>query len=217
MLHDWPVLRGARSPAYDHCLASTATTRAGSPSSTSTSSCSRPPAGRCPRCCADYEQLPGVGVNWADFGTSGHEHQAARPRDRELRAHHSQPRRAAHDQERRTACRDVCGRELPPLRLPRRRVRRDANGWSRSKARIFTRTETVSRDVLRINHYVTRSVEDSKEKRSMPRADTGEERRFGGSPPHGDVPDDVIQMFAPAVRDAVAAAEQRIARRSASN
>ena len=31
---------------------------------------------------AEYERWPGVGVNWAMFGTSGHEHQAGRPRDR---------------------------------------------------------------------------------------------------------------------------------------
>ena len=52
--------------------ASTARSRAGSPSSTSTSSCSPRPVDRLPRCCADYERWPGVGVNWAMFGTSGH-------------------------------------------------------------------------------------------------------------------------------------------------
>ena len=49
VVRDWPLFPGQRA-AYEHCLAEHATTRAGSPSSTSTSSSSRPPAGRCRRC-----------------------------------------------------------------------------------------------------------------------------------------------------------------------
>jgi hypothetical protein len=76
----------------------------------------------------------------------------------------------------------------------------------------FARTDSVSRELLRINHYVTRSFEDSREKRALPRADSGKPRKFGGSPPHGDVEDHTIQMFSPAVREAVARSEGRARR-----
>ena len=48
VVHDWPQFPG-QLQAYDHCLAPTARRRAGSASSTSTSSCSHPRAVRCPR------------------------------------------------------------------------------------------------------------------------------------------------------------------------
>ena len=60
-------------PAYGRMPGgASVTNRAGSRSSTSTSSSSLPTALPSPRCLADYERWPGVGVNWAIFGPSGH-------------------------------------------------------------------------------------------------------------------------------------------------
>jgi hypothetical protein len=156
-----------------------------------------------------YESAPGVGVNWVNFGTSGHERR---------------PPGLVIDNYVHIIRNPVARRTIKSVVQPAATLRAESchhfayrDGAVAVTERLEpiegpdpTRTETVSRDVLRINHYVTRSVEDSKEKRSMLRADTGEERHFGGSPPHGDVHDEVIQMFAPAVREAVAAAEKRI-------
>ena len=51
----------------------TATTRAGSRSSTWTSSCSRPRSGPVSEILREFEEHPAVGVNCLVFGTSGHQ------------------------------------------------------------------------------------------------------------------------------------------------
>ena len=60
------------------------------------------PTGRpLPEVLADYEQWPGVVVNWATFGTSGHPQPATGPGDPELSPAHRQPRHQRQQEEHR--------------------------------------------------------------------------------------------------------------------
>ena len=70
--HDWPMFPG-QYECYEHMLQGpTATTPAGSRTSTSTSSCSRPPVEQLPDVLRDFESYPGVVVNSIFYGTSFH-------------------------------------------------------------------------------------------------------------------------------------------------
>ena len=161
-----------------------------------------------------YESAPGIGVNWVNFGTSGHQrrpaglvidnyvHQIRNPSARRVIKSIVNPAETLHA----GSCHHFIYRDgfavddcIRPIRGPD-----------------FTRTDPVPRRWLRINHYVSRSEEDLEQKRAMPRADTGAARTGSGAPAYGDVQDETIRVFAPAVREAVAAAQERIERRRAS-
>jgi Glycosyltransferase family 92 len=160
-----------------------------------------------------YESAPGIGVNWVNFGTSGHQrrpaglvidnyvHQMRNPLARRTIKSIVNPAETLHV----GSCHHFIYRDgfavddcMRPIRGPD-----------------FARTDPVPRRWLRINHYVSRSEEDLEQKRAMPRADTGATRTGRGKPAYGDVRDETIKIFAPAVRKAVAAAETRIERRRA--
>ena len=91
VIHDWPHLP-VQMDVYNHCLEGIGTMRAGSPSSTWTSSCSPRRQAAARGVAPSTSSGPAVGVNWAMFGTSGHAAQPGGARDRELHAPGTPPR-----------------------------------------------------------------------------------------------------------------------------
>ena len=117
------------------------------------------PTGRpLPEVLADYESAPGVVVNWAMFGTSGHRHRAGRPGDRELPDDGEATYPKLHVQEHRRSRADVSRQDgvhrfaysggaavdenLRPIPRPAKSA-----------------TPSLSYSRLRINHYFQKSEE----------------------------------------------------------
>ena len=156
----------------------------------------------------EYERWPGVGVNWAQFGTSGHH---ARPDGLVLESY---VRRA-----------DALGynRWIKSVVDPRR-----VRNFCLAHFFIFTgepsvavdenhrpidgklsSTEEVSFSKLRVNHYVTKSEEDLQRKLARPRVDNGRPRNFTPGRTRrmiemtNAVEDRTIQMHLPALKEAL--------------
>ena len=145
-----------------------------------------------------FEHVPGVGVPWAVFGTSGHK---ARPHglvieNYTMRA--NRPRRPT---------------QFKSIVDPRRVVR--ARGPHvfiyQDRASFETVPRFVTFDELRVNHYWTKSEEELVAKLSKVRADTGgdplipAERALEVT--REGVHDGAILQYAPGVREALAARE----------
>ena len=162
------------------------------------------PTGRpLPEVLARFERWAGVGVNRVTFGTSGHE---TRPPGLVLENY---TRRIAHPNPRKTAIKSIVD--------PRRVVRAlGPHHFEYREGHLVDEAEnpleaqhsiTDSCDVLRVNHYFTRSEEERMVKMHRPRAGGGElrpeviragqgireDRRFG-------VDDDAILGHLPALR-----------------
>ena len=156
----------------------------------------------------EYERWPGVGVNWAQFGTSGHD---ARPDGLVLESY---VRRA-----------DALGynRWIKSVVDPRR-----VRNFCLAHFFIFTgepsvvvdenhrpidgklsSTEEVSFSKLRVNHYVTKSEEEFQRKLARPRVDNGRPRNFTPGRTRrmiemtNAVEDRTIQMHLPALKEAL--------------
>jgi hypothetical protein len=163
------------------------------------------PTGRpLPEVLARYENWGGVGVNRVTFGTSGHEQ---RPSGLVLENY---TRRIVHPDARKVAVKSIVD--------PRRAVRAlDPHHFEFRDGGLVDEAEnpldaqhsvTDTSDVLRVNHYFTRSEEERVVKLGRPRAGGGklrplgeirpgqgirEDRRFG-------VPDDAILTHLPALK-----------------
>ena len=170
------------------------------------------PTGRpLPEVLARYERWAGVGVNRVTFGTSGHEQ---RPSGLVLENY---TRRIVHPEARKVAVKSIVD--------PRRVVRAlDPHHFEFSEGGLVDEAEnpldaqhsvTDTSDVLRVNHYFTRSEEERVVKLGRPRAGGGklrplgeirpgqgirEDRRFG-------VPDEAILTHLPALKAELARAE----------
>ncbi len=156
---------------------------------------------------ADYEQHPGVVVNWALFGSSGHktrpeglviENYLWRARD-DGRNHHTvksvvDPRRTVRS----TGVNPHCFIYSDGFA-----VNEQGHPVDRKP---FGITDEVSFARLRINHYYIKSEEQWRAKRLSPGANAGVSK---GMPPERagifSVRDETITAYAPAVKDAVAA------------
>jgi len=156
----------------------------------------------------EYERWPGVGVNWAQFGTSGHR---VRPDGLVLESY---VRRA-----------DALGynRWIKSVVDPRRvrnfclahffvfngepAVAVDEN--HRPIQAKLSSTEEVSFEKLRVNHYTTKSEQELQRKLSRPRVDNGRPRKMSGSQVErllritNAVEDRTIQMHLPALKEAL--------------
>ena len=156
----------------------------------------------------EYERWPGVGVNWAQFGTSGHR---VRPDGLVLESY---VRRA-----------DALGynRWIKSVVDPRRvrnfclahffvfngepAVAVDEN--HRPIQAKLSSTEEVSFEKLRVNHYTTKSEQELQRKLSRPRVDNGRPRKMSGSQVErllritNAVEDRTIQMHVPALKEAL--------------
>ena len=174
-----------------------------------------------PEILKDYEQWPGVSVNWAMFGPSGHE---TRPAGLVLENY---TRRLPDDHALNRMCKCVVH--------PRRAIQIGANvsahcfDYSDGHAvdekfrpldeRPRGQTKTVSFARLRLNHYYIKSREQWFAKLNVPKADTAELR---GHPPknyermaesYSQTRDETIQAYLPALRAALAARGRAEARR----
>jgi Glycosyltransferase family 92 len=129
------------------------------------------PTGRpVPEVLRDYEEFPGVVVNWAMYGTSGHER---RPPGLVIESYR---RRTAETEYNRHLKSIVNPREVRSFCGPHFFVYRKGLAVGENKQPLRAgpnRTDSVSFDRLRLNHYVTRSLEEYMRKLERPPPDVG--------------------------------------------
>jgi len=155
-----------------------------------------------PEVLRDYEEFPGVGVNWRIFGTSGHGH---RPDGlvTETYLHFNRNPRSR--------------RTIKSIVDPSRVVRpvtghyfeyRDGLAVDELKRPIagpdFAFSDSMAMDRLRLNHYAVKSEEEFARKLARVRADTGVVDREPLKAKFGDVRDESILLYTPQLRAALA-------------
>jgi hypothetical protein len=162
------------------------------------------PTGRSvPQILRDFEEFPGVGVNWANFGTSGH---VTKPSGLVIESYLHRNRNP------------YARRQIKSVVDPRRVVScgnphffhyTEGLAVDENKQPIegpdFSFTRECSRARLRVNHYAWKSEEERNAKLQRPRADTGE-LRPRTKPRHGDIEDETILIYLSALREALAQA-----------
>ena len=198
--HDWPGFpRSCRCSTT--ASSAIATTRAGSRSSTWTSSCSPPPCGRSPRSCATTSSTRRRG-ELHDVRHVGSRDPAAGAGDRELPAPH-RPRRPQpdHQEHRRPGAHAARGPHaaLLPAADHERAV------TERHEPIVGDESDSLSCELLRINHYFTRSQQERDAKIASRRADNGL-AKSDGSERDGTlnaVEDRTILSYLPALREAL--------------
>jgi hypothetical protein len=204
VIHDWPVYPG-QGEAYNDCLERHRED-------------SRwiafidldeflfSPAGRTvAEILPEFEEFPGVGVNCPAYGTSSH---ATRPPGLVIENY---LRRGTVERRNR-----IVKSIVDPARVERPgnephyfRYHDMGRAVSEQKQPIQgSMTETLSCDLLRVNHYITRSQEERDRKLAGPVAFTGKPKRADRAKERdmtlNELLDDVAAQFAPAVRDALA-------------
>jgi hypothetical protein len=145
-----------------------------------------------------------VGANWVPFGTSGH---IRRPPGlvTENYVHIWRAPRARRTIKSIVSPHQVVGCDNPHFcwyrdgKLAVDERKRPIEGPD------YARTDEVSRALLRVNHYWTKSEEEFREKLTRRRSDSGDLRRQV-EPRPGDDEDDAILQYLPALREAVKAA-----------
>jgi hypothetical protein len=178
-VRDWPAFPGQRT-AYEHCLAAHRDETRWIAFIDIDEFLFSPTGRPLPEVLAGMEQWPGIGVNRLRFGTSGHK---TRPDGLVIENYTERAPRSPYlvksvvDPRRTKRCQtvhvfvyedgpgvDEQGRPLvyregaPPPGMP-------------PEAASFT--ETFTAELLRINHYATRSEEEFRRKVERPQADTG--------------------------------------------
>jgi hypothetical protein len=151
----------------------------------------------------EYERWPGVGVNWVNFGSSGHRDQ---PPGLVIGSY---PYRAISPDGERT---------VKSVVDPTRAVRaldahsfdyRDGHAVDERRRAITGdprfRSESASVERLRINHYTTKSESEWRKKRERVAVAFGKPRP-PRDPLHGIVRDEVVQTYVPLVKRRLAAA-----------
>jgi hypothetical protein len=159
-----------------------------------------------PEILADYEQHPGVVVNWAVFGSSGHK---------------APPEGLVTENYLWRAPDDAGGsKRVKSIVDPRRTVKSrgvnphcfvysdglavDEQGRPQDR-QPFGMTDESSFERLRINHYYIKSEAQWEEKRTAPMANSGTPRRLPQErPARFTVHDELITAYAPALREALA-------------
>jgi hypothetical protein len=164
------------------------------------------------RILTEFERWPGVGVNWAMYGTSGHrtpppglviENYLWRSDE----YHYNRPIKSIVD-----------ARRVAHFCTPHFFTYRD--GWAVDEQfqRIEPRpyTDRVSFSRLRVNHYYTRSEDEYRVKNLVPRADTGralempEGRLVRSLDRLAQVKDETILAHLPELRQALAEVKTRV-------
>ena len=158
-----------------------------------------------PEVLADYESHPGVVVNWATFGTSGHkttpaglvlENYTLRARDDSVFNHHV---KSVVDPRRTVGPRGV---------NPHAFVYTDGFAVDETGRPVdrkpFGQTDRTSFERLRINHYYIKSEADWESKRTAQRANSIGVRALPVWPAEAfSVPDESIRAYLPALREAL--------------
>jgi hypothetical protein len=208
-VHPWPVFPGQGS-AYDHCLAVHGEEVRWMAFIDVDEFLFSPQGRPLPDVLRGYERHPGVGVSRAWMGTSGHR---TKPEGLVLanfasRLHPPEPNRS-----------------VKSIVDPSRVVHRVNEHWfeyadgapavDEHEQPLESWTRDLSFDVLRINHYFTKSEEEALVKFARPQAGGGKLR--GKLRPEGlrrrnedyGRPDRVIQQYLPALEESLAAVARR--------
>ena len=208
VLHEWPHLP-VQMDVYNHCLAEHRADAHWIAFIDLDEFLFSPERRPLPAVLRDYEQYPGVGVNWAMFGTSGH---ATRPAGLVIESYRRRGDPAKGFMGRwvksivQTQAATRC---LSAHRLEYRHgLAVDENGYPIHR----DATKSVSFERLRINHYYTRSEEELREK-----LERRQKLSATGTPPwqarpvdwerakeeFNDEHDDLIAAYGPEVRTAL--------------
>jgi hypothetical protein len=204
VLHDWPEDPGMRG-AFDNCLREHRTDARWIAFIDIDEFLFSPLGVPLPEVLKDYEYAPGVGVNQWIFGTSGHEK--------------SPPGLVTESYTRRAS---AASNFIKSIVDPTRTIQsgnphffwyeNEAVAVSENHELLpanFGRSPNASWSRLRINHYMTKSEEEWSEKLDGVEPFGGRPRQSYspgiGRRTYNDEVDDTIQMYVPALRDAVAA------------
>jgi hypothetical protein len=203
ILHEWPgSFPEAQMRASEHCIASYRDAARWIAFLDVDEFLFSPASGSLPEALAPYERHPAVGVNWAMYGTSGHREKpeglvTESYLDRTDSAHQNRRFKSIVDPARVAGTRPNVHRfELTEGQLVDE-LERPIHG---------ARTETVSFERLRINHYWTKSEQEARRKYELwqqstnPRAWATVEKAFSYM---NEVRDDVILRHVPELRRAL--------------
>jgi len=201
VIHDWPFHPG-QIPAYDDCIRRHRED-ARWIALIDLDEFLFSPTGRSLReILPEFEPFPAVGANWVPFGTSGHvQKPPGLVTENYLHIWRNPKARrtiksivAPHDV---AACINphYCWYRNGKLAVDERK--RPIEGPD------FARTDEVSRALLRINHYWTKSEEEFRNKLGRRQAAGGGGLRRQVEPRRGDDEDDAILQYLPALREAV--------------
>jgi hypothetical protein len=199
VIHDWPVYPG-QGEAYNDCLERHRGDSRWIAFIDLDEFLFSPQGTPVPEVLRDYEEFPGLGVPWAVYGPSGHK---TRPPGLVTESY---------------TVRSSASRKLLWFKVivNPKRTRRSGRGHT-----FFyddDRGGPVSRfvpfDMLRINHYWTRSEEELAAKLARERPDTGElpaftlQRALKVTSGEDSVVDDTILQYVPALRESIEARER---------
>ncbi|HZO60835.1 MAG TPA: glycosyltransferase family 92 protein [Solirubrobacterales bacterium] len=177
------------------------------------------PTGRAlPDMLSEYERWPGVGVNWAMFGPSGH---ITRPEGLVTESYVRRSNRKGHNEKIKSIVdprrvRNFCLAHFfvyhgePHLAVDENHRPIDARPGSP-----LSITDEVSFEKLRVNHYTTKSEEEFRRKQLRVRVDNGLPREWTENQIRrlltvlDEVEDRTIQMYLPALREELARVDGR--------
>ena len=210
-LLDWDFYPG-QLRAYDHCLAERRDESRWIAFVDIDEFLFSPTIRPLPEILARYEQAPGVVANWAIFGTSGH---AEKPEGLVIESY---LRRTDNQQANRHVKSIVDPRRAQgPGGNPHFFRYRDGNAVDETGAPLegppFSFTESVHFDLLRVNHYYTKSEQEFRDKLAKPKAHGPEyqvpvieqERLARQIATLNEVEDRTILAYLPALREALEA------------
>jgi Glycosyltransferase family 92 len=208
VIHDWPSRERPQEPAYDHCLSTHRDESRWIAFLDLDEYLFSPTYRPLPEVLAGFEQYPGVVVNWAMFGTSGH---LRRPAGLTIENYD-------HRKDYPPGSLEQVKSIVDPSRAERAvtghlfAYREGAAANERHEIEDAPSARKVSFDLLRLNHYAHRSREEYLEKLARPQV-VGTFKKF---PPNtlerrinrsNAVHDEAIKAYAPALRERLAAVE----------
>ena len=207
-VYEWP-LRPGQMPAYDHCLETHGHDSRWIAFIDLDEFLFSPTYKPLPEILVDYEQYPGVGVNWAMFGTSGH---PTKPEGLTIETHHYRKEYPEFEHIKSIVDPTRTERALSPHAFAY------TDGLAVNEQHVPIEgprvgATTVSVERLRVNHYSQRSRDEYVKKMARPQAvndrlktfpENSLERRISRS---NAVRDDTIKHYVPAVREALARLE----------
>ncbi len=198
--YDWPLFPG-QMQAYDHCMSGDGAESRWIAFIDLDEFLFSPTGAPVPDVLREFEHLPGVGVPWAVFGPSGHKTRPSGPVIENYTSRSKAPRTIAWFKS------IVDPRRTFRARGPHVLVYKEREDFPGPVPQF------VPFDVLRINHYWTKSEAELWRKLATPRAHSG---KPSGIPPKramnltssdNSVFDDTILRYLPALRKALAARE----------
>jgi hypothetical protein len=191
----WPFLPGQRA-AYEDCLRRHRTDARWIAFIDIDEFLFSPTGRRLPEVLRGFDTHPGVVANWRVYGTSGWE----QPPDGLVIENYLMRAPDEYDRNRQVKSivnpRGALGQAASAHHF---RLRGDAVGEDGRPIEFGFIKEPPTADLLRINHYYTKSRAEFERKREIPRVSTG--LPVGGVAPDDAVRDETILQFAPALRE----------------